>query len=108
MQEVQEMQVQSLSWEDPLEEGMATPSSVLAWRIPWTEEPGGQQAMGSQRVRHDWAWSMGMHEQATNIIKCKWISASYLFLHDPIRKSKDFIYLIQMFKHQGPEHCCVS
>ena len=45
--------VQSLDWEDPLEEGMATHSSILAWRIPWTEEPGGLQSMGSQRVRHD-------------------------------------------------------
>ena len=45
--------VQSLSWEDPLEEGMATHSSVLAWRIPWTEELGGLQSIGSQRVRHD-------------------------------------------------------
>ena len=44
----------SLGWEDPLEEGMATPSSVLAWRIPWTEEPGGLQSTGPQRVRHDW------------------------------------------------------
>ena len=40
-------------WEDPLEEGMATHSSTLAWRIPWTEEPGGLQPVGSQRVRHD-------------------------------------------------------
>ena len=39
--------------EDPLEKGMATHSSILAWRIPWTEEPGGLQSMGSQRVRHD-------------------------------------------------------
>ena len=39
--------------EDPLEEGTATHSSILAWRIPWTEEPGGLQSMGSQRVRHD-------------------------------------------------------
>ena len=45
--------VQSLGWEDPLEEGMATLSSILAWRIPWTEEPGGLQSMGLQRVRHD-------------------------------------------------------
>ena len=45
--------VQSLGWEDPLEEGMATHSSILAWRIPWTEEPGGLQSMGSQRVRHN-------------------------------------------------------
>ena len=43
----------SLGQEDPLEKGMATHSSVLAWRIPWTEEPGGLQSMGSQRVRHD-------------------------------------------------------
>ena len=50
---MQETQVQSLDWEDPLEEGMVTYSSVLAWRIPWTEEPGGLQSMGSQRVRHD-------------------------------------------------------
>ena len=45
-------QAQSLSWEDPLEKGMAIHSSVLAWRIPWTEEPGGIQSMGPQRVRH--------------------------------------------------------
>ena len=45
--------VQSLGWEDPLEEGMATHSSILAWRIPWTEEPGGLQSMGPQRVGHD-------------------------------------------------------
>ena len=45
--------VRSLGQEDPLEEGMATHSSVLAWRIPWTEEPGGLQSMGSQIVGHD-------------------------------------------------------
>ena len=49
----QEMQVQTLGWEDPLEKGMVTHSSILAWRIPWTEEPGGLQSKGSQRVRHD-------------------------------------------------------
>ena len=47
------MQVQSLGQEDPLEQGMATHSSILAWRILWTEEPGGLQSMGSKRVRHD-------------------------------------------------------
>ena len=46
-------QVQSVGQEDPLEKGMATHSSVLAWRIPWTEKPGGLQCMGSQRVGHD-------------------------------------------------------
>ena len=49
---MQETQVQSLGWEDPLEKGMATHSSILAWRIPRTEEPGGLQFVGSQRVRH--------------------------------------------------------
>ena len=48
---MQEMGVRSLGWEDPLEKEMATHSSILAWRIPWTEEPGGLQFMGSQRVR---------------------------------------------------------
>ena len=48
-----ETQVQSLGQEDPLEESMATHSSILAWRIPWTEEPGRLWFMGSQRVRHD-------------------------------------------------------
>ena len=47
------MGVQSLGREDSLEEGMATHSSILAWRVPWTEEPGGLQSMGSQRVGHD-------------------------------------------------------
>jgi len=50
---LQETWVQSLGWEDPLEKGMVTHSSILAWEIPWTEEPGRLQSMGSQRVRHD-------------------------------------------------------
>ena len=49
---MEELQVGSLSWEDPLEEGMATHSSILSWRIPWTEEPGRLQSRGSQMVRH--------------------------------------------------------
>ena len=49
-----ETQVWSLAWEDPLEKGMATHSSILAWRVSWTEEPGGLQCLGSQNVRHDW------------------------------------------------------
>ena len=50
-----ETQVRSLDGEDPLEKEMATHSSILAWRIPWTEEPGGLQSMGSQRVGHNGA-----------------------------------------------------
>ena len=53
MQEAKEMQVCSLDWEDPLEEGMATHSNTLTWRITWTEEPGRLQSVGTQRVRHN-------------------------------------------------------
>ena len=52
---VQEMQVPSLGWEDPLEKEMATHSSILAWEIPWTEEPGGLHSLWGRRVRHDWS-----------------------------------------------------
>ena len=45
------MQVQTMGWDDPLEEGMATHSSIIAWKIPWTEEPGELQSIGSKRVR---------------------------------------------------------
>ena len=55
MQETEETRVQFLGWVDPLEEGMATHSSILAWEIPWTEEPGGLQSTGSQGVGHNWA-----------------------------------------------------
>ena len=55
MQETQESRVRSLGQEDPLEEKMATHSSILAWKIPWTEESGGLQPTGSQRVRRDLA-----------------------------------------------------
>ena len=55
MQETQETRVQSLGGEDPLEEEMAAHSRILAWHIPWTEEPGGLQFMWSQRGGHDWA-----------------------------------------------------
>ena len=51
---MQETQVQSLDWEDPLEKKMATRPSILAWEIPWTEEPGRLKSIGSQRVGHDW------------------------------------------------------
>ena len=55
MKETQELRVWSLDWEDPLQKEIATHSSIFAWKIPWTEEPGGLQSMGSQRVEHYWA-----------------------------------------------------
>ena len=55
-----ETRVRSMGWEDPLEKEMAPHSSTLAWRIPWMEEPGGLQSVGSQRVGHDWATSLSL------------------------------------------------
>ena len=60
--------VQSLGREDPLEKEMATHSSILAWRIPWMEEPGGLQSTGSQRVRHDWATSLSISTPQTFLL----------------------------------------
>ena len=67
MQETQEMWVQSWGWEDPLENGMASHSSLLAWRTPWTEEPGGLQSIGSQRVRQD---RSNLSQYSTQHMKC--------------------------------------
>ena len=53
--EMREIWVWSLGWEDPLEDNTASHSSILAWKIPWTEEPGGLQSTGSQKVRQDWS-----------------------------------------------------
>ena len=64
---MQETWVQSLGQEDPLEEEMATHASILAWRIPWTEESGGLQSMGSQRVRHDLATQQQQQNIKQNI-----------------------------------------
>ena len=58
---MQETWVQSLGQDDSLEKGMATHSSILAWRIPWTEAPAGLQSMGSHRVRQDWATKHTQH-----------------------------------------------
>ena len=65
---MQEMRVQSLDWDDPLEEEMATHSSILAWEIPRTKEPAGLQSMGPQRVGRDWAC---MHTEEGVIISAK-------------------------------------
>ena len=65
---MQESQVPSLGWEDPLEKQMATHSSILAWRILWTEEPGGLQSMGSQRVRHNRVTNTCMFTPGTDAV----------------------------------------
>ena len=66
---MQETRVQSLGLEDPLEKEMSTHSSILAWRIPWTEELGGLPSMGSPRVRDDWAISaLFVHVRVTSVV----------------------------------------
>ena len=67
---MQETWNQSLGWEDLLEKGMATHSSILAWGTPWTEEPGGLQPMGLQRVRHDWATNTNFYTLRLNMLMC--------------------------------------
>ena len=70
VQEIQETQVWSLGQEDPLEEERAPHSSILAWKIPWMEEPGGLQFMGPKRVRHHWAIEC--------IRACDWLSLKFV------------------------------
>ena len=71
---MQETRVQSLGWDDPLEKEMATHSSVLAWRIPWTEEPDGLQSMGLQRVGHNWATNT--HTQTGKQLEIQFLSCA--------------------------------
>ena len=65
---VQETQIQSLGGEDALEKGMEIHSSILAWRIPWTEEPGKLQSTGSQRVAHDLATKQQLQQNGSNLM----------------------------------------
>ena len=70
---IQKTWVWSLGQEDPLEKGMETHSSILAWRIPWTEEPGGLQSMGSQRVSHDWVTSsFTFFQVSAKLVNVRW------------------------------------
>ena len=83
---MQETQIQSLGQEDLLEKRMATHSSILAWRISWTEEPGGLQSMGLQRVGHDWVNNTRTHTHTVALWYCvvswctvNWISSVYTY-----------------------------
>ena len=73
---MQETWIWSLGWDDPLEKGMAIHSSILTWRIPWTEEPGGLQSVGSQRVGHDWETNINYGQICLGLIRacgfCLW------------------------------------
>ena len=79
---VQETQVRSLGWEDPLEKEMATHSSILAWKMSLTEEPGGLQSMGSQRVGHHWATNTNQKNKSSNR-KGQTQSISHSVMSDP-------------------------
>ena len=79
-----EIQVWSLGWEDPLEKRTAAHSSILAWRIPWTEEPGGLQSMGLQRVRHNSLTELFGNEARHIWICCCSVAQSGLTLCDPM------------------------
>ena len=98
MQETQETWIQSLAWEDPLEKGMATHSSIFAWKIPWTEEPGGLQSMGLQTVGHS--------DQITN--KKRYIKPQLLW-QEWKWEIKTRLWEIKREGLLKPrEHCCCS
>ena len=74
---MQETQLRSLGQEDPLERGMATYSSIVAWRIPWTKEAGGLQSVGSQRVRHNWVTNTSTFSLSGHLTSNSLINRSY-------------------------------
>ena len=85
---MQEMQVRSLGQEDPQEKEMATHFSILVWEIPWTEEPGGLQSLGLQRVRHDWATK----QQGGKLESYVWVLV-YVYAHIHIIYLLTFLFL---------------
>ena len=113
---VQETWVRSLGWEDPLEKEMATHSSTLAWKIPWTEEPGRLQSMGSQRVGHDWATSVFSKGTNTDTLSSNLLRENFFRLKNitilqlkirqlQIQRIKDsnFIQLRKLYTAQMPK-----
>ena len=80
---MEETWVRSLGWENPLENAVTVHSSTLAWRIPWTEEPGGLQSMGSQRVKHDLATKQKQqYSIMENYLKMKIICTLYAYMYN--------------------------
>ena len=108
-----ETRVWSLGGEDPLEKGMATHSSILAYRIPWTEEPGGIQPRESQRVRHNWEANTHTHTHTHTQVKCKHYARPWGCRVDsgwdwsPPYKSDDrWLYEIQSHRAENKEESC--
>ena len=102
---MQETQVQSLDWEDPLEEGMATHSSVLAWRIPRTEEPGGLQSIGSHRVEHDGS-DLAQHTKNIKISKPSGVCFMYGALYKNVILFKMAIQFSNTIYFKNPSILC--
>ena len=90
---MRETRVRSLGWEDPLEKEMAIHSSTIAWKIPWTEEPGRLQSMGSQRVAHNWANSRS--RSLKSLCKAKGTINKIKRQHTEWRKILQIIYQIR-------------
>ena len=86
------MGVRSLNWEDPLEEGMAIHSSIVAWRIPWTEEPGGLQSKGSLRVGHDWSVQDGPRDYHTKVSQTEKDKYDMIYMWNLKNDSNKLIY----------------
>ena len=99
---MQESQVPSLVWEYPLEEGMATHSSILAWKIPGTEEPGRLQSIRLQRVRHDWAHS---HLQRLQNKILSWPKISLGFFCNILWKTSNKLFLANPIYHYKKCSC---
>ena len=104
-----ETQVWSLGWEDLLEKEMTTHSSTLAWKIPWTEEPGRLQSIGSQSVGHDWATSLSLW------LKSNWLqilatSAKYLHINICVvfNQMSGLTVLTQRTTRGGDHHSCFT
>ena len=119
MQQIEETQVRSLGWEESLEEGTATHSSILAWRLSRTEGPGGLQSIGLQRVRHDWSDLTHMHSAFWTVVlfldgvlespeeSSKHTGASlvvqWLRLHLPVKRMRFDLWLATTNPHaSGP------
>ena len=102
---MQETQVQSLGREDPLEKGMATHSRILAWKIPWTEEPGGLHSMGLQRVRHNWATNTSGHLLESRGRGRSWLEFLEAVLNSLTAKTTNsVVYKITVyFSHYSPQ-----
>ena len=106
---VQETQVWSLGWEDPVEKGMTIHSNILAWRIPWTEEPGGLQSVGLQRVKHVRAANTHINNifTASNLKDTKVYTMNHPF-HDPSPRLVLLPFLNQTWNFIEPSYVYTS